>query len=179
MNGRKGLLFSFSILSAVSLSLPGNRTSFLWDIPAISLHTSAKSILWPVTVWIGCETPWSTVESIKSVSRSGSAPLFTKSLKVFRAPSIRNSLTLNLEKKVGSGIRLLDFTTFPSYYFPMKIWKRKGVMNVKTSIEIPERLWTEAKIRAAREKKSLQEVVADALGEHLKRPKKGGKKDEG
>jgi hypothetical protein len=71
----------------------------------------------------------------------------------------------------------LDFSTFPSYHLPMKTQKRKGVITLKTSIEIPEDLWTEAKIRAAREKKSLQEVVADALREHLKRPRKGGKKD--
>ncbi|MDQ5870674.1 MAG: hypothetical protein M3547_00500 [Acidobacteriota bacterium] len=60
----------------------------------------------------------------------------------------------------------------------MKTRTRKGVITLKTSIEIPEDLWTEAKIRAARERKPLQEVVADALREHLKRSKKGGTKNE-
>jgi metal-responsive CopG/Arc/MetJ family transcriptional regulator len=53
----------------------------------------------------------------------------------------------------------------------------KGVETVKTSVELPEDLWRAAKILAMDEKKNLQEVIADALRNHLK-AKKGGKKDE-
>jgi hypothetical protein len=48
----------------------------------------------------------------------------------------------------------------------------KGVRTVKTSLHIPEELWRAGKIRAMDEKKNLQDVVADALREYLK--KKGG-----
>lgn len=48
----------------------------------------------------------------------------------------------------------------------------------KTSIEIPEDVWRAAKIRAMDEKKNLQDIVAEALREFLKKPKKGGGKDE-
>lgn len=49
---------------------------------------------------------------------------------------------------------------------------------VKTSLKIPDPLWEAAKVRAARERKDLADVVADALAAHLKsRPtKKFGKK---
>ena len=50
-------------------------------------------------------------------------------------------------------------------------------MTVKTSIEIPEDVWRAAKIRAMDERKNFQDLVAAALREYLKRPKKGGKKD--
>ncbi len=50
---------------------------------------------------------------------------------------------------------------------------------MRTSIEIPEEVWTAAKIRAAQEKTNLQDVIADALRQYLKLPKKGGKKHEG
>jgi hypothetical protein len=53
----------------------------------------------------------------------------------------------------------------------------KEVVRVKTSLELPEDLWRQAKFRAAEERKPLAEVIADALREHLKRPKKGGGKD--
>lgn len=46
---------------------------------------------------------------------------------------------------------------------------------VRTSIEIPEDLWTAAKVRAVHEKTNLQDVIAAALREYLKRSKKGGK----
>lgn len=55
----------------------------------------------------------------------------------------------------------------------------KEVSTVRTSIEIPEQLWTAAKIRAVHDKTNLQDVIAAALRDYLKRPKKGGKKDEG
>ena len=51
----------------------------------------------------------------------------------------------------------------------------EGVKTVKTSIEIPEEIWRAAKIRAMDEKKNFQDVVAEALREYLKKPKKGGK----
>lgn len=49
---------------------------------------------------------------------------------------------------------------------------------MKTSIEIPEELWTAAKIRAVREKTNLQDVIAAALRGYLGvKPKKGGKNE--
>jgi len=54
----------------------------------------------------------------------------------------------------------------------------EGVKTMRTSIEIPEEVWTAAKIRAAQEKTNLQEVIADALRQYLRLPRKGGKKDE-
>jgi hypothetical protein len=56
---------------------------------------------------------------------------------------------------------------------------RKGVTGVRTTVHLPEELWTAAKIRAVHEKTNLQDVIAAALREYLKRSKKGGKKDEG
>jgi hypothetical protein len=53
-------------------------------------------------------------------------------------------------------------------------WK-KGVSTTKTSIEIPTELWRAAKIRAMDEGKNFQDVVAEALKEYLRKPKKGGK----
>jgi hypothetical protein len=50
----------------------------------------------------------------------------------------------------------------------------EGVTTVKTSIEIPEELWRAAKIRAVEQRKNFQDVVAEALREFLKKPKKGG-----
>jgi hypothetical protein len=49
-----------------------------------------------------------------------------------------------------------------------------GTVTVKTSIELPEDLWKEAKIRAMDEKSNLQDVIAAALKSYLKQ--KGGKK---
>lgn len=49
---------------------------------------------------------------------------------------------------------------------------------MKTSVEIPEDVWRAAKIRALDEKKNFQDVVAEALREFLRKPKKGGEKDE-
>lgn len=46
---------------------------------------------------------------------------------------------------------------------------------MKTSIEIPEDVWRTAKIRAMDEKKNFQDIVADALKEFLRKPKKGDK----
>ena len=51
----------------------------------------------------------------------------------------------------------------------------EGVPTVKTSIEIPEEVWRAAKIRAVQDRTNLQDVIAAALREYLKRPKKGGK----
>lgn len=48
---------------------------------------------------------------------------------------------------------------------------------VKTSLKIPDHLWEEAKVRAARERKDLADVVAEALEAHLKpRSEKKGRK---
>ncbi len=54
----------------------------------------------------------------------------------------------------------------------------KGVKTIKTSIEIPEEVWRAAKIRAMDEKKNFQDIVAEALREFLRKPRKGGGKDE-
>ncbi len=51
----------------------------------------------------------------------------------------------------------------------------KGVKTVKTSIDIPEEVWRAAKIRSMDEKRNFQDVVADALREYVRKPKKGGK----
>ncbi len=51
----------------------------------------------------------------------------------------------------------------------------EGVKTMRTSIEIPEDLWTAAKVRAVHEKINLQDVIAAALREYLKKAKKGGK----
>jgi hypothetical protein len=51
----------------------------------------------------------------------------------------------------------------------------KGVVTIKTSMEIPEDLWRAAKIRAMDEKKNFQDIVAEALREYLRKQKKGGK----
>jgi hypothetical protein len=41
---------------------------------------------------------------------------------------------------------------------------------VKTSLKIDDRLWEEAKARAARERKDLADVINEALAAHLKKP---------
>jgi hypothetical protein len=41
---------------------------------------------------------------------------------------------------------------------------------VKTSLKIRDDLWEEAKVRAARERKDLADVVNQALEAHLRRP---------
>lgn len=54
-------------------------------------------------------------------------------------------------------------------------WKREGVKTMRTSIEIPEDVWTAAKIRAAQERTNLQDVIAAALQQYLGiKPKRGG-----
>ena len=45
----------------------------------------------------------------------------------------------------------------------------KGVKTMKTSIELPEDLWQEAKIRSMVERKNLQDIVAEALRSFLQR----------
>lgn len=50
---------------------------------------------------------------------------------------------------------------------------------MRTTVHLPEDLWVAAKIRAAQDKANLQDVIAAALREYLKKSKKGGKKDEG
>lgn len=45
----------------------------------------------------------------------------------------------------------------------------KDVRTVKTSIELPEDLWREAKIRSMVERKNLQDIVAEALKSFLRR----------
>jgi len=52
-------------------------------------------------------------------------------------------------------------------------WGRAGDVK-RTSIVLPEALWTRVKQRALREKRNAQEIVAQALEEYLRRTKKGG-----
>lgn len=59
---------------------------------------------------------------------------------------------------------------------PTKSDYGRGVRTTKTSIEIPEEIWRAAKIRAMDEKKNFQDIVAEALDEFLKKPKRGGTK---
>jgi metal-responsive CopG/Arc/MetJ family transcriptional regulator len=51
----------------------------------------------------------------------------------------------------------------------------EGVITMRTSIEIPEELWTAAKVRAVHDKTNLQDVIAAALREYLKKTKRGGR----
>jgi hypothetical protein len=53
---------------------------------------------------------------------------------------------------------------------------RTGVTTIKTSLALPEDLWRAAKIRAIHEGKNLQDIVAEALREHLKTKGKEDKK---
>ena len=48
---------------------------------------------------------------------------------------------------------------------------------MRTTVHLPEDLWAAAKIRAVQDKSSLQDIIAAALREYLKRSKKGGGKD--
>lgn len=50
---------------------------------------------------------------------------------------------------------------------------------MRTTVQLPEDLWKQAKFRAVEDMTNLQDVIAEALREYLKRPKKGGKKNEG
>jgi hypothetical protein len=52
----------------------------------------------------------------------------------------------------------------------------KGAIEVrKTSLMRPEKLWRAVRIRAVHEGRNAQEIVAEALEDYLKRPRKGGK----
>lgn len=52
-------------------------------------------------------------------------------------------------------------------------WPR-GTEIQKTTLGLPRRLWEAAKTRAMKEKRTLQEVVAEALEEYLRKGRKGG-----
>jgi|GEM_PF-6006309 len=45
---------------------------------------------------------------------------------------------------------------------------------VKTSLMLPKKLWTEIKVRALREERDAQVIVAEALEDYLRKTKKGG-----
>lgn len=48
----------------------------------------------------------------------------------------------------------------------------KGVSEVKkTSIVLPEKLWSRVRIRAVHERRNAQEIVAEALEEYLRKRK--------
>ena len=77
--------------------------------------------------------------------------------------------------------------SFGSQFYPTRLdtlvrmkastWRREGVKTMRTSIEIPEEVWTAAKIRSAQLKTNLQDVIAEALRDHGLKPKKGARKD--
>lgn len=45
---------------------------------------------------------------------------------------------------------------------------------IKTSLMLPRKLWTEIKVRALREERDAQVIVAEALEDYLRKAKKGG-----
>jgi Arc/MetJ-type ribon-helix-helix transcriptional regulator len=55
----------------------------------------------------------------------------------------------------------------------LKRMKKETTMK-RTTVNLPEELWIEAKVRAARERKDAQDVLRDALEAWL-RPRKGGR----
>jgi hypothetical protein len=50
---------------------------------------------------------------------------------------------------------------------------RQGTELQKTSVALPRSVWEGAKVRAMKEGRTLQELVADAVTEYLKRDRKG------
>jgi len=48
--------------------------------------------------------------------------------------------------------------------------KREVIRMSNLNARIPEALAVKVKIRAAREKKTVQQIVAEALGDYLKKP---------
>ncbi len=57
---------------------------------------------------------------------------------------------------------------------PKKSEWPKGTDLQTTKISIPRRLWEGAKIRAMKENRTLQELIAEALEGYLRKTKKGG-----
>jgi metal-responsive CopG/Arc/MetJ family transcriptional regulator len=53
-------------------------------------------------------------------------------------------------------------------------WGRRAGNVKRTSIVLPETLWTRVKQRALHEKRNAQEIVADALEDYLRKARKGG-----
>jgi metal-responsive CopG/Arc/MetJ family transcriptional regulator len=53
-------------------------------------------------------------------------------------------------------------------------WGRRAGNVRRTSIVLPDALWTRVKHRALEEKRNAQEIVADALEDYLRKAKKGG-----
>jgi hypothetical protein len=88
--------------------------------------------------------------------------------------------------QVQARLWTLRTTAFQSAVPDTVISLRGDIMEalMKTSVDLPDELWTAAKIRAAQERKPLAEVIAEALKAHLGKPagsdkprkqKKGGK----
>ena len=50
----------------------------------------------------------------------------------------------------------------------------KGLEIQKTNLGLPRRLWEAAKVRAMKENRTMQELVAEALEEYLRNVRKGG-----
>jgi hypothetical protein len=51
----------------------------------------------------------------------------------------------------------------------------KGTEIQKTALGLPRRLWEAAKVQAMKENRTLQELIAEALEEYLRKGKKVGK----
>ncbi len=52
-------------------------------------------------------------------------------------------------------------------------WPR-GTEIQKTNLGLPRRIWEAAKVRAMKENRTMQELVAEALEDYLRKPKRGG-----
>ena len=51
-----------------------------------------------------------------------------------------------------------------------------GTETQKTNLGLPRRLWEAAKVRAMKENRTMQELVAEAIEDYLRKAKKGGKR---
>ena len=49
----------------------------------------------------------------------------------------------------------------------------KGTEIQRTALGLPKKIWQAARIQALKEGRSFQELVAEALEEYLRKPKKG------
>lgn len=51
----------------------------------------------------------------------------------------------------------------------------KGTEIQKTAIGLPKKTWQAARLQAFKEGRTFQELVAEALEDYLRKPKRGGK----
>jgi hypothetical protein len=57
---------------------------------------------------------------------------------------------------------------------PKSKWGR-GIEIHKTNLGFPRRLWEAARIRALKEGRNLEELVAEAVSDYLRKVKRGGR----